>query len=56
MVDGAKDISKTEQIYIVLRYYLNGTLYERLLGYTAAESLTAQSLFLYIKENLPNAT
>lgn len=50
--DETKDISKTEQLSIVLRYCYDGVIYERFIGFRAAENLDAQSLFLYIKESL----
>ena len=49
MVDESKDIRKVEQLSIVVRYYLNGAIYERFLGFHAAENLDAKSLFTYIK-------
>lgn len=52
MVDETKDISKIEQLSVVLRYYLNGIVYERFMGFRAASSLCATSLFTYIKEIL----
>lgn len=50
MCDETKDVSKTEQISVVLRYYLNGAVHERFLGYRAAKSLNASSLFNHMKE------
>jgi hypothetical protein len=50
--DETKDISKTEQISVVLRYYLKGTIYERFIGYKAAKDLNAQALLTYLKELL----
>lgn len=51
MVDETKDISKTaEQLSVVLRFYLDGVIYERFMGFRAAGSLCATSLFSYIKE------
>lgn len=42
MVDETKDITKQEQLSVVVRYYLNGTVFERFLGYTSAENLDAK--------------
>jgi hypothetical protein len=39
MCDETKDISKTEQISVVIRYYLDGTIYERFIGFRAAKNL-----------------
>lgn len=50
--DETKDISKIEQLSVVLRYYYEGVIYERLIGFKAAVDLDAQSLFSYIKELL----
>ncbi|CAL1671979.1 unnamed protein product [Lasius platythorax] len=52
IADESKDISKTEQLSVVVRYYLNGTIYERFLGFHPAEKLDATSLLLYIKQTL----
>lgn len=52
IADESKDISKTEQISIVIRYYLNGTIYERFLGFRPVKELDARSLFNYIVERI----
>lgn len=52
MVDETKDLSKTEQLSIIVRYYLNGMLYERFLGFEAADKLDASSLLQFIKKRL----
>lgn len=52
IADESKDISKTEQLSIVVRYYLDGTIYERFLGFVAAKNLNASVLFEYIKKQL----
>jgi hypothetical protein len=52
IVDETKDITKVEQLSVILRYYLDGIVYERFMGFKAAQSLTASSLFKYIKEIL----
>ena len=52
MVDETKDISKTEQISIVLRYLYESEIHESFLGFVAAEGLTADKLYAQIKEVL----
>ncbi|KAF0747558.1 zinc finger MYM-type protein 1-like, partial [Aphis craccivora] len=52
IVDETKDITKVEQLSVILRYYLDGIIYERFMGFKAAQLLIASSLFQYIKEIL----
>lgn len=52
MVDETKDISKTEQVSVVVRYYVRGAVFERFLGFRNAEQLNARSLLDYIYEAL----
>jgi len=52
LADETKDISKTEQLSIVLRYFFDGEIKERFLGFTPLNGLDANSLFLKIKEML----
>lgn len=52
IADESKDISKTEQLSIVIRYCLNGQVHERFLGFHPAEKLDASSLVSYIKLTL----
>ncbi|KAH6932167.1 hypothetical protein HPB50_003306 [Hyalomma asiaticum] len=52
IVDETKDLSKTEQLSVVVRYYLNGAVFERFLGFRNAEQLDAKSLLSYVKETL----
>ncbi|KAG0413647.1 hypothetical protein HPB47_009203 [Ixodes persulcatus] len=52
MVDESHDISKTQQLFVVLRYFLNGSVYERFLGFKSAKMLDAAPLYRYIKESL----
>lgn len=52
MVDESKDVSKVEQLSVVVRYYLSGTIYERFLGFHSAENLDSKSLLVYIKHTL----
>ena len=48
LVDETRDISKIEQISIMVRYALNRSVYERFLGYVAAKELNAEALAGYI--------
>ena len=48
MADELKDVSKTEQLSVVLQHILSGNVYECFLGFIAAEGLDAASLFSYI--------
>lgn len=52
LVDETKDITKTEQLSVVLRYFFEGEIKERFLGFTPLIGLDANSLFLKIKEML----
>ena len=54
--DETKDVSKVEQLAIVLRYVdvQTATIYERFLTYVPAESLTAESLAMNILTTLRN--
>lgn len=52
MADETKDIRKVEQVSVVVKYYLDGKIYERFLGYRPADDLNADSMFNYIKERL----
>ena len=49
LVDETKDLSKREQIFVVLRYVYSGNIYESFLGFTAADGLNAVSLYKKIK-------
>ncbi|CAN7939211.1 unnamed protein product, partial [Ixodes hexagonus] len=50
MVDESRDVSKTEQLSVVVRYFLNGSVYERFFGFKSAKMLDAASLYSYVKE------
>ncbi|KAH6938497.1 hypothetical protein HPB50_010162 [Hyalomma asiaticum] len=52
IVDETKDLSKMEQLSVVVRYYLNGAVFGRFLGFRNAEQLDAKSLLSYVKETL----
>lgn len=44
MADETKDVRKIEQMSIVLRYFLRGTVYESFVGFVPANVLTADGL------------
>lgn len=50
--DETKDLSKKEQISVVLRYFFDGAIHEEFIGFTYAESVDATSLHKYITERL----
>ena len=52
LVDETKDLSKSEQMSIVIRYFFDGEIHEEFLGFRKAEALNAQSLSEYIQEEL----
>ena len=52
IADETKDISKSEQLSIVLRYIHNCKTYERFISYTKCEELNAEALFSYIMSAL----
>lgn len=52
MVDESKDLSKTEQVSVVVRYVKNDEVVEEFLHFTPADGLDAESLFAIIKETL----
>lgn len=52
MADETKDVSKTEQFSVVVRYYFQGELKECFLGFTPLTDLDSTSLFLHIKSIL----
>ena len=52
MCDETKDLSKNEQLSLVLRYLYDGCVYEEFVGFTQANSLDAESLTNYITTNL----
>lgn len=52
LADETKDLSRKEQLSIVLRYVWNGNIYERFIGYTFLEQLDAKSLCSYICQML----
>lgn len=49
MIDETKDIRKTEQLSIVVRYYYKSEIKERFLGVTPLKDLNAIALFSHIK-------
>lgn len=52
MADETKDITKTEQLSIVVRYYYQDEIKERFLGFTPLKDLVAKSLLLHMKNML----
>lgn len=46
--DESKDISKKEQLSIILQYVHHGIIHERFVGYTHATELNATALSKYI--------
>jgi len=50
LVDETRDLSKTEQVSIIGRHYINSVVYERSLGFKAASQSNAQSLFKCMTE------
>ena len=52
IADETKDVSKCEQLSVVLRYIYKNTIHERFLGFTHAEQLDASALTEYILEVL----
>lgn len=52
LADETKDISKTEQLSIMVRYFYNNMVNERFLGYVPCSQLNAHALFKYIKKTL----
>ncbi|KAL4098266.1 hypothetical protein QTP88_022905 [Uroleucon formosanum] len=52
MVDETKDITKTEQLSVVVRYYYNNEIKERFLGFTPLKNLDANALFNHIQVKL----
>lgn len=52
MADEIKNISKIKQLSIVVRYFYQGELKEKYLGFTLLKNLNAHFLFLHIKQVL----
>jgi hypothetical protein len=52
IADETKDVSKTEQLSLVLRYVLNGNTHERFISFTKCEELNATAIFTYIMRAL----
>ena len=48
MADETKDISKSEQLSLVLRYFFNGNTYERFISFTKCDELNSEAIFSYI--------
>lgn len=54
IVDETKDISKTEQLSVVVPYYIQDSIHEWFLDYEPDQQLNASSLLNYIKAVLKN--
>ena len=52
IVDETKDMSKKEQLTLILRYVLNGVVHERFVSYTYCEELHAAAITSYIYDAL----
>ncbi|KAL4100864.1 hypothetical protein QTP88_020893 [Uroleucon formosanum] len=52
MIDETKDITKTKQLSVVVRYYYNNEIKERFLGFTPLKNLDANALFNHIQVKL----
>ena len=52
IADETKDISKSEQLSLVLRYVFNGNTHERFISYTNCAELNAEAMFTYITSGL----
>ena len=52
MADETKDISKSEQLSLVLRYLYNGITHERFISFTKCDELNCEAIFSYIMTGL----
>jgi len=52
IIDETKDITKTEQLSVVVRYYYNNEIKERFLGFTPLKNLDANTSFNHIQVKL----
>jgi hypothetical protein len=52
MADETKDVSKSEQLSLVLRYIYNGSTYERIISFTKCDELNSEAIFSYIMAGL----
>ena len=52
MVDATKDVSKQEHLSVVLRYVVEGAIYERFLTFSEVDDLTARGLVNIISDTL----
>ena len=55
IADETKDISKREQLSVVLRYFSNSTMYEWFIGYTNALEIDATTLHKYYYDYIISA-
>ena len=52
MADETKDVSKSEQLSLVLRYLHNGITHERFISFTQCNELNSEAIFSYIMTGL----
>ena len=52
MADETKDVSKSEQLSMVLRYLYNGSTYERFISFTECDEINSEAIFFYIMAGL----
>ena len=52
MADETKDVSKSEQLSLVLRYLHNGSTYERFVSFTKCNELDSEAIYSYIMAGL----
>ena len=52
IADETKDVSKSEQLSVVLRYVYNCRTHERFISYTKCDELNSEALFTYIMKAL----
>ena len=54
MADESRDISKTEQVSLCIRYVINSNVYEKFLGFYDAQDVDAEALSTLIVKALQN--
>ena len=52
IADETKDVSKSEQLSLVLRYLYNGSTHERFISFTKCNELNSEAVFSYIMAGL----
>lgn len=51
IADETKDVSKTEQLSVVLRYVYQCKTYERFISYSKCDELNSEAIFTYIMQS-----